>query len=759
MAEDMKQWALSYARGGMAVFPVKAWGDTITDFKSPLTQNGFHDATTDKAQIEKWWTRWPTANIGIAMGSMSGGIFAIDLDVKEEKGVDGRETLREWERENGKIPGETWLSITGRGGYHYFYKSGRPVESKIDVYGDESVDIRGEGSYIVAPPSLHYNGRRYEWEQAPDEYQLLEAPGIVFDFISPPQAEVDRKTFELPEQIPEGQRTDYMVKMVCSMQAKGASDTAIIAAVRAENDVKCIPPLSDKELEKQVFPALKRYEKGTSPYMTITQQQEVFAPFIPFAPPDTSKLPVFPADCLPDKIKGYVMEVAESLQVSVDMAAVSALTIISLCVQGKYIVNPKPGWVEPLNLYSVIVARPSERKSPVMREMTEAVYQYMQEENGRREFDIEEYNLKKEILSKKVESIKQAAAKAKNEEVTIDDAMEVQRELSELEEVKPLRLIADDASPEALTSLLYQNGGKMSVISSEGGIFGIAAGRYSEKTNIDIFLKAYSGDPIQVDRKGRSSEYIPHPALTMLLFVQPSVIQEIMGNSEFQGRGFLSRFLYSIPVSRVGSRTYETKAVSEPAKMQFNKLVCSLLDIPDVTENREIRFSQEAHNMSRDFFNEIEHRLVDDLEDIDAWAGKFHGQVMRIAGVLHCIKYEMGAYNAPLEGETMRAAIEIGRYFLEHAKTAFEIMGASEDGATQDAKYILKRLDSTGQTEISKRDLFDLCKGKITNVESMENGLSVLVNRGYIRIEKLKTGGKGRPTEKVFVNPEHVEPK
>lgn len=442
------------------------------------------------------------------------------------------------------------------------------------------------------------------------------------------------------------------------------------------------------------------------------------------------------------------------MQVSVDMAAVSALTIISLCIQGKYIINPKPGWIEPLNLYSVIVARPSERKSPVMREMTDVVYKYIQEENERREPDIAQYILEKEILSKKIEGIKQAAANPKKNDFSVEDALEAQKELTELKEVKQLRLIADDASPEALTSLLFQNDGKMSVISAEGGIFGIAAGRYSEKTNIDIFLKAYSGDPIQVDRKGRASEFIAHPALTMLLFVQPSVIQEIMGNSEFQGRGFLSRFLYSIPVSRIGSRSYETKDIPEPARKKYNDLIYSLLGIPDVVENREIRFSEKAHNMSRIFFDEIEHRLIDDLEDIDTWAGKFHGQVMRIAGVLHCIKHELGAYNVLLEDDTMRAAIEIGRYFLEHAKAAFEIMGANEDEATQDAKYILKRLDSIEQKEINKRELIRLCQ-KI-NLDRLECGMAVLRERGYIRIDKVKTSGKGRPSEVIFLNPEYI---
>ena len=91
-----------------------------------------------------------------------------------------------------------------------------------------------------------------------------------------------------------------------------------------------------------------------------------------------------------------------------------------------------------------------------------------------------------------------------------------------------LRLMADDASPEALTSLLAENNGKMSVVSAEGGIFDILAGRYSNGVNIDTFLKGHAGDSLRVDRRGRPSEYIAHPALSVLLTIQPAVLDGIM---------------------------------------------------------------------------------------------------------------------------------------------------------------------------------------------------------------------------------------
>ena len=86
-------------------------------------------------------------------------------------------------------------------------------------------------------------------------------------------------------------------------------------------------------------------------------------PFEPFEPPDTSKLPAFPIGQLPPALRDFTQAVAGNLQVAVDMPALQVLAVAALCLQGKFIVNPKPGWIEPLNLYAVTVARPSDRKS------------------------------------------------------------------------------------------------------------------------------------------------------------------------------------------------------------------------------------------------------------------------------------------------------------------------------------------------------------------------------------------------------------
>lgn len=134
-AKNMKEWALHYAEMGLAVFPL------VCRDKVPAVVGGCKVATTERTTIERWWDKNPQYNIGIATGNKSSGLVVIDLDVDKNKGIDGYDVLRDWQNKHGKLP-ETWQSITGRGGYHYFYKDAIVHSNRVGLY--EGVDIRGE---------------------------------------------------------------------------------------------------------------------------------------------------------------------------------------------------------------------------------------------------------------------------------------------------------------------------------------------------------------------------------------------------------------------------------------------------------------------------------------------------------------------------------------------------------------------------------------------------------------------------------------
>ena len=247
MSNQFLDAAIEYASKGLAVFPVKAKG------KNPLTNNGVKDATTNFDQIEKWWKRYPSANIGIACGEVSGGLLVVDLDEKDN-GISGADSLNQWERENGQLP-DSWRSLTGSGGVHIFYKLDGTTKNRVNLL--DGVDIRSDGGYIVAPPSVHPNGHRYEWEYGPDDLEIAEADDTVKELLGVGK-QADPERFVLPESIGKGQRNDTIYKMACSMQAKGALDDVIYIACKAVNEKQCDPPMSDEEVEKIVESALTK---------------------------------------------------------------------------------------------------------------------------------------------------------------------------------------------------------------------------------------------------------------------------------------------------------------------------------------------------------------------------------------------------------------------------------------------------------------------------------------------------------------------
>lgn len=264
---ELKEAAIEYAKMGLAVFPL------VPRDKKPLTANGFKDATKDINQIEYWWSLYPNANVGIATGEASGGIAVVDMDIDDDEDKDGYRTFMKWADDNYLILPDTWLSITGRGGYHMIFKSTFPVKSKIGWL--EAVDIKANGGYIVAPPSVHPNGRRYEWEDAPNETVLADTSDtdveFIFNSVNVEESKSSGEPLKVPDVIPEGHRDEMMFKLACKYQAMGMSDDAMLAALKAENQSRCQPPLSDKEIEKKIAQAQK-YQKGES--VTISNKSD-----------------------------------------------------------------------------------------------------------------------------------------------------------------------------------------------------------------------------------------------------------------------------------------------------------------------------------------------------------------------------------------------------------------------------------------------------------------------------------------------------
>lgn len=235
---------------GWSVFPVKP-------DKKPYTPNGCKDAKKDLGAINAWWKKWPDALVGVATGSAS-NLIVIDEDIDEDKGLNGYHEVLRWEKEHEPLP-ETVQSITGRGGYHLFYHyTGSDIGNRAGVL--DGVDVRGEGGYIIAPPSKHPNGNEYQWEYSPDDIKIADLNDTVRAFVTIGK-NADGDHFNLPDMIKDGVRNDTLFKLASSLQAKGIPDEGILATLQSVNKTNCETPLQDDEL-KRILRSVTKFEKG-----------------------------------------------------------------------------------------------------------------------------------------------------------------------------------------------------------------------------------------------------------------------------------------------------------------------------------------------------------------------------------------------------------------------------------------------------------------------------------------------------------------
>ncbi len=102
-----------------------------------------------------------------------------------------------------------------------------------------------------------------------------------------------------------------------------------------------------------------------------------------------------------------------------------------------------------------------------------------------------------------------------------DELYNAMRALEDFEVHRPLILLSDDITPEALGTRMVEQGGNAAIVSTEGGLFSMMLGRYSGSSNLDVYLKAHSGDDHRVDRVGRKSDHIERPSLSLSLAFRP----------------------------------------------------------------------------------------------------------------------------------------------------------------------------------------------------------------------------------------------
>lgn len=478
-------------------------------------------------------------------------------------------------------------------------------------------------------------------------------------------------------------------------------------------------------------------------------------------------LPPFPVDALPGWLSAYVAALAEATQTPVDLPGSLALACLSTAAGGRVLVEATRAWTEPVNLYTVVALPPGSRKSAVFRAMTKPLGQAEAVLHETVQHARIEAELQARIAHAHAENLAKKAETAADPEAIRAEAVAAAEDAAGIVVPEPPRLTTDDVTPESCASLLARHGGRIAVLSAEGDAFATLTGtRYSSAPNLGVFLKGHAGDRLQIDRKGRDSETIDHPALTLGITTQPGTLAGLADQPGFRDRGVLARILYSLPDNTVGRRKIDPDPVPEPVEARYTDtlraLVLSLADNDHITTNGPYRLTlhPDALTVLTALLEWLEPRLDPrggQLAGITDWASKLAGAVVRIAGLLHLGDRIRTGYNQPISPETMAAAEHLGRYYLAHALAVFDLMGRT-DPDLDDARHVLDWITRTQRDHFTRRDLFNAIRGqRFAKVTDVNPALDLLTEHGHIRERPTTTagiGGKGgRPSVAYDVHP------
>ena len=477
-------------------------------------------------------------------------------------------------------------------------------------------------------------------------------------------------------------------------------------------------------------------------------------------------MPPFPLNCLPSPLCDHVAALAEATQVPVDMPGSLVLAAVAACIQRRVIVEVKSGYVEPTSLYVAVVSYPGTRKSAVVSPITSPLQEWERLEEERLRPEIERGRSERAIKEKRKARAEEEAAKGNNAEKRTESEREAARLAEELAAEGPApaypRLLADDATPEALARLLAEQGERIALFSAEGGIFEMMAGRYSQGVpNLDVYLKGHAGDFLRVDRRSGPPVLMGHPALTMGLAVQPDVLRGLADKPGFRGRGLIARFLYALPQNLMGRRRTGTPAVPDVIVQQYRRCLLGLLGTEPNADGRPIclSLSDSAAQTRLTFDRRLEPRLAlgGDLGHMGDWAGKAVGAAVRIAGVLHAVQsVQSGKPTAGvIDGRTMEAAVALVEdYYLPHAQVALAEMGA--DPEIDKARRVLARLISANMAEFTVRELHQVVKGQgcFRTVDAVTQAVALLESHNHLRRLPAPAHAPGRPASpRYVVNP------
>ncbi|AVO35367.1 YfjI family protein [Ottowia oryzae] len=466
------------------------------------------------------------------------------------------------------------------------------------------------------------------------------------------------------------------------------------------------------------------------------------------------------ADLLPAWLGRYVGALAEATQTPATMSALFALSVVSACVQRRYVVAPlgaDAGYTEPATFWSLSVAASGSRKSAIVDALARPLAAWEKRAGDRMRRAISVHNSRQTVIEATIARLKTQAGKTDdpNERERLRQQIE-NEEHAKADRMFPPRVFIGDTTVERLQSVLVEQGSRMAVLSDEGGLFNTISGSYGGGAGpaLDVLLQGHSGGSVRVERGGRHA-YIDRAALTLGLMLQPDLLNDAAGSNRFRASGLMARFAYALPGQVVGGRNVRAyKPVPADLRTEYEREVDALLGDPMEGPHlppHQLPLADDAREAWLDYAQEIENALGPDgeLAAIADWGAKLAGMAARIALLFELVTSGPCAELVCLD--STQRAIALCRLLVPHAKAAFRLLAADE--ADRDADAVLAWVVRSGvRGEFKQADAHFAMRSRFTKKERLVAALQRLQANGCVRHE-LRKNEKARPSAVWHVNP------
>ena len=730
--------AMFYTSRNIKVFPVKKQG------KSPLCTNGFKSATTDKIVLQEWNNKFPNCNVGIPTGSIN-NIFVVDVD-----GEQGVESLNRLELIYGKLDAPT--VITGKGKHLYFKMPvNTDIKSSVSKIANH-IDIRANGGYVVAPPSIHENGHQYTWENFDINQDFPQSPSWLISLI------VNAEKQPLPvsgvlEEIsnaPQGQRNDTLYKRSISLIRRAKKEFSDMEEIK-QNIINASlqSGLSKEEALKTFDNALKFVEEhccipaDTEPDMDILKTKDLL-----------------PAPKLNTKIfKGledWVTQTAENTNAPVDYVAFSLLAGAAGIIGLSRTISTQTDWVQHCAIWLGIVGDPSSGKSPAIKPIRDILNII---EKKRKPYYLKAYREWEGayILAeqKEKEWHRKIKKNPKDNLSRPDDAILP-------EQPSPYHLLYGDTTQESIAEELGRNVKGALVLRDELSGWIESMNRYSSgHSEKSFWLETFSGGKFIINRVkfGTDRHEIEDLMASVFGTIQPKkLIQTVFKDS---GDGFLARFLWVYPAPIPPA--IPSKKPSETVIYETFKKLDGLMDPykGDIEEQRKCLY---LNNSAQSYFEQwllphIEKTRKEESK-LNEFLGKGQGYVLRLALLLELLWWASSEYPEPTEIslEAIQAAIELyDTYLTPMCERVYNMYYSPTQNI--EARALARWIIENKPQSFTLRDVYN--NGNVKHLrfkEPTEKAADKLIKLNWLSCESSRAGNTvGRKRKTYYVNPEVYE--